>query len=213
MRPLVLDRILVRNPRPRNAPDVHSRPHKQLQNLIIHTAAARRFLDDHGRPARACNALQQGCIQRTRKAKVDNRRLNATTRQDSAGVQRIPQHRSQTDERDVAPLRHERTGAGNHGRAITQPVAEVIRHILGIADGKRSRRLRGQFEHAHEVHAVARRADDYSRNTAQVPDIKDALVSGSVVADQPGAVDREAHGKAADADVVHDLVIRPLQEG
>ena len=36
---------------------------------------------------------------------------------------------------------------------------------------------------------------------------------GAVGADQPGAVDGEAHRQALDRDVVHDLVVGALQEG
>jgi hypothetical protein len=35
----------------------------------------------------------------------------------------------------------------------------------------------------------------------------------AVGADQPGAVDREAHRQLLDRDVVHDLVVGALQEG
>ena len=35
----------------------------------------------------------------------------------------------------------------------------------------------------------------------------------AVGADQPGAVDREAHRQALDRDVVDDLVVAALQEG
>ena len=35
----------------------------------------------------------------------------------------------------------------------------------------------------------------------------------AVIADQPGAVDREAHRQLLDRHVVHDLVVGALQEG
>ena len=38
-------------------------------------------------------------------------------------------------------------------------------------------------------------------------------MGGAVGADQPGAVDGEAHRQPLDRDVVHDLVIGALQEG
>ena len=65
----------------------------------------------------------------------------------------------------------------------------------------------------HEFGLVGRRHDDEARQAAEIGDVERAGMGRAVGADQPGAVDREAHRQVLDRDVVHDLVVGALQEG
>jgi hypothetical protein len=60
---------------------------------------------------------------------------------------------------------------------------------------------------------VGRGHDHEARQRAQVAEVERAGMGRPVGADQPGAVDREAHRQFLDGDVVHDLVVGALQEG
>ena len=59
----------------------------------------------------------------------------------------------------------------------------------------------------------AARHDDEIREAGEVGEVEGAGVSGPVGADQPGAIDGEAHRQVLHRDVVHDLVVGALQEG
>ena len=65
----------------------------------------------------------------------------------------------------------------------------------------------------HQLGLVAGRHDDEARQAAEIGEIERAGMGLPVIADEPGAVDREAHRQFLDRDVVHDLVVGALQEG
>ena len=65
----------------------------------------------------------------------------------------------------------------------------------------------------HELGLVGRRHQHEARQAAEIGDVEGAGMGRAVGADEPGAVDREAHRQPLDGDVVHDLVVGALQEG
>ncbi len=67
--------------------------------------------------------------------------------------------------------------------------------------------------HVHQLGLVGRRHQDEARQAAEIGDIVGAGMGRPVGADQPGPVQDEADRQALDRDVMHDLVVGPLQEG
>ena len=68
-------------------------------------------------------------------------------------------------------------------------------------------------DHVDELGLVGRGHHREIGQGAQVSEIEAAGVGRAVGADQPGAVQREAHRQILDRDVMHDLVVGALQEG
>ena len=68
-------------------------------------------------------------------------------------------------------------------------------------------------DHVHELGLVGRRHHHHVGQAGEIGDVEGAGVGRAVGADQPGAVDGEAHRQVLDRDVVHDLVVGALQEG
>ena len=60
---------------------------------------------------------------------------------------------------------------------------------------------------------VHRRGDDGVRQAPEVGNVEGAVVRLAVLADDAGAVGDERDGQVLQADVVDDLVERPLEEG
>ncbi len=72
--------------------------------------------------------------------------------------------------------------------------------------------LRRGRDHVHELGFVGGRHDDEVRQAAEIGEVERAGMRRPVGADEPGAVDGEAHRQALDRDVVHDLIVGALQE-
>ena len=68
-------------------------------------------------------------------------------------------------------------------------------------------------DHVDELGLVGRRHHRHVRQAGEIGDVESAGMGRAVGADQPGAVDGEAHRQLLDRHVVHDLVVAALQEG
>ena len=64
-----------------------------------------------------------------------------------------------------------------------------------------------------ELGFVGRRHHRHVGQAGEIGDVEGAGVGRAVGADQPGAVDGEAHRQVLHRDVVHDLVVGALEEG
>ena len=85
--------------------------------------------------------------------------------------------------------------------------ARIAQRRRAIVDRDRGR------DHVHELGLVGRRHQHEAGQAAEIGDVERARMGRTVGADQPGAIEREAHRQPLDRDVVHDLVVGALQEG
>ena len=105
------------------------------------------------------------------------------------------------------------------------PPADLERHAalgqldadaLAAREAERARPVvdrHGGRHHVHQLGLVGRGHHHEVRQAGEVGDVEGAGMGRPVGADQPGAVDGEAHRQALDRHVVHHLVVAALQEG
>ncbi|KAF5028891.1 hypothetical protein DSECCO2_654340 [anaerobic digester metagenome] len=91
------------------------------------------------------------------------------------------------------------------GQALARPAR--------VADGRGAAVGQGRGQHGGKFGLAARGHDHEVRDMAQIGEVERAVVGGSVLADQAGAVEAEGHGQVLQADVVHDLVVGTLEKG
>jgi hypothetical protein len=82
-----------------------------------------------------------------------------------------------------------------------------------VADRGRAVVPDARVQHRAQFLAVRRRHHDQARQAPQVAQVEVAVVGRAVRADETGAVDRERDGQLLQVHVVHELVVRALQEG
>ena len=82
-----------------------------------------------------------------------------------------------------------------------------------IAHRRRAGVIQRGFQHAPQLIFVFRRHDNHVRQMPQIGEIEDAVMRRAVRAHQSGAIKRERHRQILQADIMKNLVIRPLQEG
>ena len=83
-------------------------------------------------------------------------------------------------------------------------IAQGARPIVDLYRGR---------HHVHQLHLVRRRHHHEAGQASQIGDVVGAGMGRAVGADQPRPVDGETHRQALDRNIVHDLVVGPLQEG
>ena len=91
------------------------------------------------------------------------------------------------------------------------------RHANAVASRVTNRRRtivdRGRCRnHMREFGFVRRSHEDEIREAAEIGDVERAGVRWPIGADKPGPIDRKAHRKRLNRDIVHDLIVGALQE-
>ena len=71
----------------------------------------------------------------------------------------------------------------------------------------------GEGQHLPQVLRRARGADLHIGDRPQVSEIEQSMVGSTVIAYDPGAVDAEDHMQVLQCYIMHDIVVRPLEEG
>ncbi len=161
----------------------------------------------------ACEPQQQVRIERLGEARVRDRGRQAERCQFVGGLQAFPQPRAVRQQRHLVAFAHDAA------------LADLERHAFGRqrhaeAFAARITQRRGRVvdrdlrrHHVHQFGFVGRRHQHETGQAAKVGDVEGAGMGRAVGADQPGAVDGEAHRQLLDGDVVHHLVVAALQEG
>ena len=150
-----------------------------------------------------------GLAKRASATVVERPRAARSSAAFSASARRVPSERMAMREpsRSTRPLPIGRgTPRSRHldADAVAAGIAQRDRAaVVGGAGG----------DHMHELGFVGRRHHRHVGQAGEIRDVERAGVRRAVRADQPGAIDGEAHGQVLDRDVVHDLIVGALQEG
>ena len=127
--------------------------------------------------------------------------------------QAFRQPRAERQQRDRRALAHDAALADLKRRAaLGQLDADALAARIAEGDGPSSIAA-AVATMCIELRLVGRRHHHEAGQAARIGDVEGAGMGRAVGADQPGAVDGEAHRQLLDGDVVHDLVVGALQEG
>ena len=200
----VIDRIL--SP-PSSSPREREMLHDQRAE-----PADRALLDDDQHPVVARELLDQRGVERLGEAGIGHRAGEARARQLVGRAQAVRQPGAERQDRHRRALAHDPAPADRQRRAALRQhepgalAARIAHRARAVVDRRLGR------DHVHQLELVARRHDRHARQAAEIGQVEAAGMGRAVRADQPGAVDREPDRQLLDRDVVHDLVVRALQE-
>ncbi len=176
-------------------------------------AADRAFLDRHDQLMIGGEAQDQIAVERLGEARVGDGRRKPARRQFLGRLERFGEPRPKRQDGDPraaaqhAPLA-DRQGNAALGDLDADAVAARVaqRDRAGIMGG-------ASRDHVDELGFVSRRHHRHVGQAGEIGDVERAGVGRSVGADQPGAVDGEAHRQVLHRNIVHDLVVGALKEG
>ncbi|GJD98052.1 hypothetical protein OCOJLMKI_5291 [Methylobacterium iners] len=181
--------------------------------------AGRALLQGQQHLVAARQVQDQGLVQRLGKARIGHRDRHARRLQLIGRLQGLAKPRAERQQRHpragcrlLGPAHDaaapDRQGLAALGQLHPHPLAAGIAQrdrarVMGVAGG----------HHVHELGLVGGRHHGHVGQAAQVGEIERARMGGAVRAHQTRPVQAEAHGQVLQRDIVHDLVIGPLQEG
>ena len=184
---------------------------QQLHNVGA-GSADRAFLDRNQRVVFIREPQDEIDVEGLREPRIGDRRRETELAEFVGGLKTLGQAGSEGQERYVAsgaqdsPLADlERTGKERNRRS--HPIAPRITESAGsIVDRG------GGGDHVRKLGFIRGRHDHEAREAGKIADVERPRMSWAVCADEPGAVDREAHGKRLQRDIMRDLVVAALKE-
>ncbi len=197
----------------------HHRPHLEALveqpgggEILQHVgreAADRALLDRDQHLVLAYQAADQVGVERLGKAGVGHRGAEPLGRQILGRHQAFGEPRAEAQDRDLAALAHD-AALADLERCAARRQLDADALAARIAEGRGAViDVRRRGHHVHQLKLVGRRHDHEARQAGEIGDVEGAGVGGAVGADQPGAVDGEAHRQALDGDV--DLGPAPIE--
>src|SRR5690625_5149344 len=156
-----------------------------------------------------CQALQQLLVKRLDETGVDD----ADTSDALAGFKGVIDGRADGEDVDPVPGAERLPAAPADVRPVSHFTLQGRFHAAARpADGAGTAQAQRFFQHALQLVRVTRHADGQVGDGAQVGQVIDALMGGSVSADETGTVNCEHDIEVLDRDVMDHLVERALQE-
>ena len=144
-------------------------------------------------------------IQRLDETRVDDRGREAAVLQPPGEFPRQGHHRPQAQNRYVGAV--DQNFCLAHGDCLRLDFARHAGHSTArIADGARSRKLEGGLHHVGQLVLVLGSHQHDLGNAAQVGDVEQPMMSGTVVAGKPGAIHAEENRQLLQTNVMHDGV-------